>query len=311
MTYDEILQEHEKQINNHEALRQAIERSKDPNRNRESDPKPAPYHYGSVLAGGNGIQTSTSTGVTLSQNPFEGSGIGNRATYMAPGSPLFTTVPIMEEFGVGSGLGVVPGVGAGGSGSGEHNAVRDPADPSASSTFCTSGTDPGMSSAATLESTSCRSSDLDYLPPDGSADEFVDVDIGGVRAEVVRGSGVVSPPPHLSMSFGSWNTNSSKGRESGASKRSGGADPGTDPGTRSSHGGHGSEEDEGQRRLLCPQKHQRHTVESYATATLVQREIAQENVKSHLRKRSGSPVSWALPARGTLFIVNQRSSEDL
>jgi len=303
MTYDEILHEHEKQIEDQEARRQAIERSKDPNRNRESDPRPTPYHYGSVLSSGGRIQTSTSTGVTLSQNPFEGSGVGNRATYMAQGSPLFTTVPIMEEFGVGSGLGVLPTVGAGGSGFGGHDEARDPMNPSASSTFCTSGTDPGMSSAATLESTSCRSNDLDCLPSDGSADEFVEVDIGGVEAEVVRRSRVISPPPHLSMSFGSWNTSSSK--------RSSGVDPVTDPGPGSTDGGHRSEGDEGRRRLLRLQQHQRHTVEGHPTATLVQKATAQENVRSHLRKRSGSPVSWAPPARGTLFIVNQRSSEDL
>jgi hypothetical protein len=294
-----------------EARRQAIERSKDPNRNRESDPRPAPYHYGSLLSSGSRIQTSTSTGVAVSQNPFEGSGAGNRATYMAQGSPLFTTVPTMGEFGVGSVLGVFPGIGAGGSGFGGHDGAGDLPNASTSLTFYASGTDPGMSSAATLESTSCRSSDLDYLPPDGSADEFVDVDIGGVGAGAVRESGVVSPPPHLSMSFGSWNTGSSKGRGSGASKRSSGVDPGTDPGPGSSDGGHRSEEDEGKRRLLRPKQRQRHTMGGHMTATLVQKEAAQKNVRSHLRKRSGSPVSWAPPARGTLFIVNQRSSEDL
>ena len=301
MTYDEILREHEKQIEDHEALRQAIERSKDPSRVRESDPKPAPYHYGSVLSTGSKIQTSTSTGVTLSQNLFEGSGVGNRATYMAQGSPLFTTVPIMGEFGVGSGFDVVPDVDAGGPGFGEHDGARGPANPSASSTFCTSGTDMGMSSAPTLELTSCESSNLDYLPSEGSA-EFVEVDIGGVRAEVVRGSRVISPPPHLSMSFGSWNTSSS-----GASKRNSGVNPGTDPGPGSSDGNHGSAEDEGRRRLLRSQQHQRHTMGSHTIATLVRK----ETFDSHLRKRSGSPVSWAPPARGTLFIVNQRSSEDL
>ena len=223
---------------------------------------------------------------------------------MAQGSPLFTTVPIMGEFGVSSGLGVGPG----GPGFGGHDGVRDPMNPSTSSTFCASGTDPGMSSAPTLESNSCRSSDLDYLPSGDSAGDFVEVDIGGTRAEIVQGSRVISPPPHLSMSFGSWNTNSSKGRGSGVSKRSSGVNPGTDPGPGSSDGGHGSEED-GRRRLLQPQQHQRHTI--HTTTTSVQNENARDNFGSHLRKRSGSPVSWALPARGTLFIVNQRNSEDL
>lgn len=288
-------------MNDHEARQQAIERSKDPNRRRESDPKPAPYHYGSLLsASGGRIQTSTSTGVTLLQNPFEGPGVGNRATFMAQGSPLFTTVPIMGEFGVGSG-----DVG--------RDGTMCPANPSASSTFSAYGSDPGMSSTSTL---SCgRSSDLDYLSRDGSAEEFVEVDIGGVGTGIVGGSRVISPPPHLSMSFGSWNTNTSKGRDSGGSKRRSGVDSGTDQGPGTSDGSHGSEEDEGQRQLLRPQHHQQHhqayEAEGHTTATSVQKETEHEDGTSHLRKRSGSPVSWDSPARGTLFIVNQRNSEDL
>ena len=249
----------------------------------------------------------------LSQNPFEGSGVGNRATYMAQGSPLLTTVPIMGEFGVGSELGVVAGVGADASKVGGCDGARDPMNPSASSTFCTSGTDPTMSSATSLES-SFRSSDLDYLGTDGSAGEFIEVDIGGVGTGVVGGSRATSPPPHLSMSFGSWNTNTSQGRGSSASKRSSGVIPRTDLGPGTNDGGHGSE-DEGRQRLFHPQKsrpqYHRHTMESLATTTLIRKEIVREDIRSHLRKRSGSPVSWASPARGTLFIVNPRNSEDL
>jgi len=299
MTYDGILHEHEKQIDDREARRQAIERSKDPNRKRESDPKPTPYHYGSLLSPGGGIQSSTCTGITLSQNPFEEAGVGTRATYLAQGSPLFTTVPIMGEFGVGSGSDLVADVGG-------RDGAMDPVNPSASSISNTSGTVPTMSSAPTIGSSSGRSSDPDYLQPDSSAHEFIEVDIGGVT-----GGSSVSPPPHLSMSFGSWNTSSSEGRGSGGSKRSSGVDPGTDPGPVSSDGGYGSEEDEGRRRLLRPRQHHGDTTESHTTATLVQTEIVREDVRSHLRKRSGSPVSWATPARGTLFIVNHRNSEDI
>ena len=289
----------------HEARQQAIERSKDPTRKRESDPKPAPYHYGSLLSSGSArIQTSTSTGITLSQNPFEGSGVGNRTTYMAQGSPLFTTVPMMGEFGVGPESAVVAGVGTGASGIPGRDGARNPMDPSESSTSCTSGTVPSMSSATTLELTSCRGSGLDYLPHGDSA-EFFEVDIGGSRA--------TSPPPHLTLSFGSWDTSVPRGRGSGASKRSDDVDSGPVTGSGTSDGGHGNE-DEGQQRLLrsqSNQQNQRHTIESHTTATLVQKEIGQCDTGNHLRKRSGSPVSWASPARGTLFIVNQRNSEDI
>lgn len=298
---------HEKQVDYREAHQQAIERSKDPNRKRESDPKPTPYHYGSLLSSGGRIQSSTSTGVMLSQNPFEGSGVGNRATYMVPGSPLFTTVPKMGEFEIGSGL----GIGAGVLGVGELDGVKEPMNPPASSTFCTSGTDPAMNSATTLESSS-RSSDMNYLGPDGSTDEFIEVDIGGAGTGVVAGSGVISSPPHLSMSFGSWNTNTSQGRESGGSKQSSGMDPDSGPGT--SDGGHRNE-DEGQRRLLRPrqhqEQHQQYAMGGQTAATLVQKEITREDFQSHFGERSGSPVSWDSPARGTLFIVNHRNSEDL
>lgn len=221
---------------------------------------------------------------------------------MAPKSPLFTTGPLMGEFGTGPGWGGVAGVG---SGSGMRDRARDPTNPSTSSmSSTTSGSIHTIGSAPTLESDSGRSTDLDYLRTDGSADESMEVDVGGSRA--------VSPPPHLSMSFGSWNTGSSKERGSIGSKQSSSVDPGTDPGD----GGQGSEEEEGQRTLLRPgehhHQHQRDTMETHTTATLVQMEITQQNTTgSHLRKRSGSPVSWASPARGTLFIVNQRNSEDL
>jgi hypothetical protein len=311
MSYDEILHGHEKQIDDHEARQQAIERSRDPTRKRESDPKPTPYHYGSLLSGGSRIQSSTSTGVTLSQNPFEGAGVGNRATYLAPVSPLLTTVPMMEEFGIGSGLGLAAEVGVGASGVG----TRDSVNPPAPSILSTSETVPTMNSTSTLESSSGRSSDLRFLRPHNPADEFVEVDIGGVGTGVVGGSRMISPPPHLSMSFGSWNSDTSQGRRSGISKRSSGTDPGNDPGPGSSDGGYGCGEDEGQRRLLPPQQqedqHQHYTMESHTTATSVQVEAEREEIKCHLRKRSGSPVSWATPARGTLFIVNQRDSEDI
>jgi len=213
----------------------------------------------------------------------------------------------MGEFGVVSESDVVAGVGVGASGIGGCDGMMDPVKPSASSIFNTSGTVPTMGSATTFDSSSCRSSDLDYLQPGSSADGFVEVDIGGV----VGGSGMVSPPPHLSMSFGSWNTSSSEGRGSGRSERSSGANPGTDPGPISNDGGHGGEEDEGRRRLLRPRQHPGYTTDNHTTATLVQTEIVREDVRSHLRKKSGSPVSWASPARGTLFIVNPRNSEDL
>lgn len=301
--YDEILHEHEKQIGDQEARQQAIERSKDPTRRRDSDPKPTPYQYGSLLSGSR-TQSSTSTGIALSQNPFERTGVGNRASYVAPSSPLLATVPVMGEFGANPG-GVV-GVFSGTHGIGSHDGARDPMNPSASSISNTSGSIHTIGSAPTLESDSGRSSGLDYLQPGGSADEFVEVDIGRPR--------VASPPPHLSMSFGSWNTNSSGGRQSGGSKRSSGV-PGTDLGLGASGGEEATGDEEGRRRLLCPgehRKHQRDTMEGHSTATLVQVEAAREdNIRSHLRTRSGSPVSWASPARGTLFIVNQRNSEDV
>jgi len=217
---------------------------------------------------------------------------------MAQGSPLFTPVPVMGEFGVGSG-----DVG--------RDGASCPVNPSTLPTFCTYGTNPGMSSTTTLDSCG-KSTDLDSLPHDSSADELIEVDIGN---GAVGGSRVLSPPPHLSMSFGSWNTNTSKGRESGVSKRSSGVDPGTDTGPGTSDGSHGSEEDEGQRQLLGSrhhqQEHQQYEVESHTTAALSQEETEHEDGRSHLRKRSGSPISWASPVRGTLFIVNQRNSEDL
>ena len=216
---------------------------------------------------------------------------------MAQGSPLFTTVPIMGEFGVGLGSDAVPGVGAGASGIPGRDGARKPIDPFESSTSCTSGTVPSMNSATTLESTSGRGSDLDYLPR-GDSTEFVEVDIGGSRA--------ASPPPHLSLSFGSWDTGVSRERGSGTSKRGDDVDPGPGTGPSTSDGDHGNE-DEGHRRLLrsqSNQQHQRHTTESHTTATFVQKGTEQGD-------GSGSPVSWASPARGTLFIVNQRDSEDL
>lgn len=226
---------------------------------------------------------------------------------MAPASPLLTTVPVMGELGTGG----VAGVGAGTYAIGGCDGARDQMKPSISSASNTPGLLSNtfgsvhtIGSAPTLESDSGRSTDLDYLRTDGSADGLLEVDIGGSR--------VISPPPHLSMSFGSWNTTTSKGRGSVWSKQSSGVDPGTDP----SEGGQGSEEEEGQIMLLHPGQHhlqhKRDTIESHTTATLVQVETASQNtVRSHLRKRSGSPVSWATPARGTLFIVNQRDSEDL
>lgn len=206
-------------------------------------------------------------------------------------------MPVMEEFGIGSGLGIVTGVGVGAS--------------SASSILDISESVPTMDSAPTLDSSSGGSSGLGYLQSCGSANEFVEVDIGGAGTGV-GGSRVISPPPHLSMSFGSWNSNSSKGRGSGASKRSGGMDPGTDPGPGSKDRGHG-EEDEGHRRLSHHQQHQhiRDTMDNHTTTTSVQAETAREGIGGHFRKASGSPISWASPARGTLFIVNYRNSEDL
>ena len=299
MAYDEIFHEHEKQIDDQEARRQAIERSKDPTRRRDSDPKPTPYRYGSLLCGGSNTHSSTSTGVALSQDPFEGTSIGARATYMAPGSPLSTTVPVMGELGNNSGWSGAAGVGSGIYTFGGPDVARDPINPSTPSiSTIASGSIHTVGSAPTLESDSGRSADLDYLQTDGSSDEFIEVDITGSR--------VISPPPQLSMSFGSWNTNSSDGRGSGGSKQSGAVDPRDE--------GPGCED--GQRNLLCPgkqqQQHQRDTMESNTTTTLVQVETVQEvTTEIYPRKRSGSPVSWAAPARGTLFIVNQRDSEDL
>ena len=220
----------------------------------------------------------------------------------------------MSEFGIGSGLGVVAGVDSSASGVGRCDGANDLVNPSTSSIFDASGSVPTMDSAPTLDSSSGRSSDLDYLRPHGSADEFVEVDIGGTGAGVVRGSRVISPPPHLSMSFGSWNSGTSKGRGSGVSKQSDGMNPGTDPGPSSSDGSLGSEQNEGQRLLPQPQQRQKHkgyTLDDHTTTTSVQTEIVRQEITSHLRKKSGSPVSWASPARGTLFIVNQRDSEDL
>ena len=221
---------------------------------------------------------------------------------MAPSSPLFTTVPVMGEFGTGSGWSGAAGLGTG---IGGRDSARGLLNPSTSSMSNTTGSLHTVGSAPTLESDSGRSTDLDYLQP-GSAEEFTEVDIGGSR--------VVSPPPHLSMSFGSWNTDSSKDRGSRGSKRSSGIDPGTDPDLGTIDEGQGSEE-EGRGTLLYPgqhqQQHQRDTMESHTTATLVQMEALRDDIRGHLRKRSGSPVSWAAPARGTLFIVNQRDSEDL
>ena len=157
-----------------------------------------------------------------------------------------------------------------------------------------------MDSAPTLESSSGGSSDLDYLQSCGST-EFVEVDIG---TGIVGGSRVISPPPHLSMSFGSWNSNTTQGR-SGGSTRSSGMDPGTDPRPGSMDGGRGCVEDEGGRRLLHPH------LDNHTTGKPVEAETAWEGIRSHLRRRSGSPVSLASPARGTLFIVNHRASEDL
>ena len=218
---------------------------------------------------------------------------------MAPSSPLLVPAPTMGEFGVA-------GVCSETRGTGGRDGARDPINPSASSISNTSGSIHTIGSAPTLESDSGRSSGLDYLQTGGSAYEFVEVDIGRPR--------VASPPPHLSMSFGSWNTNSSDGRRSGGSKRSSGV-PGTDLGFGASDGEGATGDEEGRRMLLYPgerHKHQRDTMESHTTATLVQVETArEENIRSHLRKRSGSPVSWASPARGTLFIVNQRNSEDI
>jgi len=202
----------------------------------------------------------------------------------------------MGEFGAVSGTVGASVLGAEG--------PSDPIKPSRSSIFSTSGTVPTMDSAQTLESSSGGSSNLDYLQSCGSA-EFVEVDIG---TGIVGGSRVISPPPHLSMSFGSWNSSTTQGR-SGGSRRSSGMDPGTDPGPGSSDGGRGGGEDDGERRLLRP--HQQNTMENRATGKPSEAETAWEEIRSHLRRRSGSPVSLALPARGTLFIVNQRASEDL
>lgn len=220
---------------------------------------------------------------------------------MAPGSPLFTTVPVMGESCPG--WGGVAGVGAGTHCIEGRSGVGDLMNPSTSSVSNASGSVHTIGSAPTLESDSGRSTDLDYLRTDGSGDELTEVDIGGSR--------VISPPPHLSMSFGSWNTNSSKERGSIGSKLNSGVDPVADP----SDGGPGSEEEEGQRKLLRPgqcNQRRRDTMESLTTSTLMQTEMVLHNTtRGHLRKRSGSPVSWASPARGTLFIVNQRNSEDL
>ena len=205
----------------------------------------------------------------------------------------------MGDFGAGSGAGAV-GVGVFGV-EGSH----EPVNPSRSSIFSTSGTVPTMDSAPTLESSSGGSTDLDDLPSCASA-EFVEVDIG---TGIVGGSRVISPPPHLSMSFGSWNSNTTQGRRSGGSKRSSGMDPGTDPGPGSNDGSREGGEDEGGRRLLRP--HQRNTIGHHSAGKPAEAETAWEGIRSHLRRRSGSPVSLASPARGTLFIVNHRASEDL
>ena len=222
---------------------------------------------------------------------------------MAPGSPLFTTVPAMGELGTGPGWGEVAGVGAGTHGIEGRDGARNLMHPSASSVSNTSGSIHTTGSMPTLGSDSGRSTNLDYLRTDSSVDGLTEVDIGGSR--------VISPPPHLSMSFGSWNTSTSKGQGSVGSRRSSDVDTGTDP----SDSGRGSWEEEGRGRLLRPgqhhHQHQQDTMESYTTATLVQTEAPQITIGGHLRKRSGSPVSWASPARGTLFIVNQRDSEDL
>jgi len=227
---------------------------------------------------------------------------------MAPGSPLLPTPSTMGEFGAGSGSSVVTDVYAGVSEVGGRDGATDSTDSSASSTFGTSRTVSMMSSAPTLDSSSCESRDPNYLQP-YLGDEFVEVEIGGVGTGVVRGSRVISPPPHLSMSFGSWNTNTSRGRDSGGTKRSSGVNPEMDPYRGSSEGSHGSEEEEGQLHLLCPQKPQRFSVQNHATTRRT--ETAREDSRGHLRKRSGSPVSWTPPVRGPLFIVNQRNSEDL
>ena len=217
----------------------------------------------------------------------------------------------MGEFGAGLGDSVA-GVGASASVIGGHEKANDPMNPSTSSISGISGTVPTMDSTLTLGSSSGRSSNLYYPRSCGSVDEFVEIDIGGVGTGVVRGSRVISSPPHLSMSFGSWNSNTSGGRSSGASKQRSGMDPGTDPGPGPGHGGHGNEEDVGQRRFLVPrQQQQLHTMENHTALTSVQTEAAREDIRSHFRRNSGSPVSWASPARGTLFIVNHRNSEDL
>lgn len=219
---------------------------------------------------------------------------------MTQGSPLFTTVPVMEEFGTSSTRSEVSSV-AGAYGIEGSGGAKIPMNPSISSTSNTTGSIHTTGSAPSLEPDSSRSSDLDYLQPGGFADELTEADIAGPR--------VISPPPHLSMSFGSWNTNSSQGRESGGSGRSSGVDPGADPGPGTTAAAQKHEEDEENRRLLRPVQQQRYTVGSHTTSTLV--EATRVDVRSHLRKRSGSPVSLALPTRGTLFIVNQRNSEDL
>lgn len=226
---------------------------------------------------------------------------------------MFTIGSTMGEFVTSSGLGVVAGVGAGVSGVEGQDGADDRIVPSTSSVLSTSGTVQTMVSTPTLESSSGRSSDLDYARPSDLADEFVEVDIGEAGAGAVRGSGLISPPPHLSMSFGSWNSDNSKGRRSGISRQSSNMDPGTDPGPGSNDGGHGREEDEEQRRILRPHQNQRqwYTMENHTAATLVEAETVREHLRGHLRKRSGSPVSLALPAKGTLFIVNNRNSEDL
>jgi len=86
-------------------------------------------------------------------------------------------------------------------------------------------------------------------------------------------------------------------------------DPGTDPGLGSSDGSRGGEEDDAGRQLLQP--HRLNMMGNHTTGKPAEAETVWEGIRSHLRRRSGSPVSLAPPARGTLFIVNHRASEDL
>jgi len=86
-------------------------------------------------------------------------------------------------------------------------------------------------------------------------------------------------------------------------------DPGADPGLSSGNGGHAGEMDERRRLLVRPL--QRYTMANHTTGKPMEAGTAREDLRNHLRRGSGSPVSLALPARGTLFIVNNRTSEDL